>query len=174
MRRGYEVSLAVPPNLVAFVEAAGLGPALPYGVDSQKQIEADVFTNWWKVGNPVSVFRQARDYISDGWAQMNEALTTISEGADLILTGTTYQEVAANVAEYRHLPLAALHYFHVPPQQPHHAHPVAGTAARAGLVGGRVGALAAVQEGRGRAASRPGATEGDHPRGSPRRRRRGS
>lgn len=111
VRRGHEVSLAVPPNLVAFVEAAGLGPALPYGVDSQKQIEADVFTNWWKVGNPVSVFRQARDYISDGWAQMNEALTTISEGADLILTGTTYQEVAANVAEYRHLPLAALHYF---------------------------------------------------------------
>ncbi|WP_328355672.1 glycosyltransferase [Mycobacterium sp. NBC_00419] len=111
VRRGHEVRMAVPPNLVDFVEDAGLGPALPYGVDSQKQIEADVFTEWWKPRNPLAVVRQAREYISDGWAEMNETLTAMSEGADLILTGTTYQEVAANVAEYRHVPLAALHYF---------------------------------------------------------------
>jgi UDP:flavonoid glycosyltransferase YjiC (YdhE family) len=38
-------------------------------------------------------------------------LTSLAAGADLILTGTTYQEVAANVAEYNGIPLAALHYF---------------------------------------------------------------
>ena len=103
--------MAVPPNLVDFVDTAGLGPALPYGVDSQKQIEADVFTDWWKPRNPLAIVRQAHEYIIDGWAEMNETLTAMSEGADLILTGTTYQEVAANVAEYRHIPLAALHYF---------------------------------------------------------------
>ncbi|WP_167102372.1 glycosyltransferase [Mycobacterium sp. DL592] len=111
VRRGHEVRMAVPPNLVDFVDTAGLGPALPYGVDSQKQIEADVFTDWWKPRNPLAILRQAHEYIIDGWADMNETLTAMSEGADLILTGTTYQEVAANVAEYRHIPLAALHYF---------------------------------------------------------------
>src|ERR1700712_1052065 len=42
---------------------------------------------------------------------MSETLDTLAEDADLILTGTTYQEVAANVAEARAIPLAALHYF---------------------------------------------------------------
>lgn len=110
-RRGHEVRVAVPPNLVEFVESAGLAPAMPYGVDSQQQLEADVFKDWWKLRNPLTVLRQAREYVVEGWAEMNETLTTLSEGADLILTGTTYQEVAANIAEYRNIPLAALHYF---------------------------------------------------------------
>jgi UDP:flavonoid glycosyltransferase YjiC (YdhE family) len=42
---------------------------------------------------------------------MSATLVSLTDGADLILTGTTYQEVVANVAEYRGIPLAALHYF---------------------------------------------------------------
>jgi UDP:flavonoid glycosyltransferase YjiC (YdhE family) len=43
MRRGHDVRVAAPPNLVAFVETAGLAPAQAYGVDSQKQLDADIF-----------------------------------------------------------------------------------------------------------------------------------
>ncbi|MGI9124102.1 MAG: glycosyltransferase [Mycobacterium sp.] len=112
IRRGHEVRMAVPPNLVEFAESAGIpGPVLAYGPDSQQQLEAEVFGEWWKIRNPATVLRQAREYITEGWAEMNTTLTEISAGADLILTGTTYQEVAANVAEYRGIPLAALHYF---------------------------------------------------------------
>lgn len=111
MRRGHEVRMAVPPNLVEFTEAAGVPRVVDYGPDSQKQLEAEVFREWFKLRNPVTVFHQGRDYITDGWQEMGDTLREIADGADLILTGTTYQEVAANVAEFYSIPLAALHYF---------------------------------------------------------------
>ena len=103
--------MAVPPNLLGFVESAGLGVAAEYGVDSQKQLDADIFRDWWKLQNPMTVVRRSREYVTQGWAEMSETLTSLAKDADLILTGTTYQEVAANVAEARDIPLAALHYF---------------------------------------------------------------
>ena len=38
-RRGHDVHMAVPPNLVGFVEAAGLA-AVAYGLDSQPILDA--------------------------------------------------------------------------------------------------------------------------------------
>jgi UDP:flavonoid glycosyltransferase YjiC (YdhE family) len=111
IRRGHEVRAAVPPNLIAFAETVGLSPALPYGVDSQKQLDADVFRNFWKFQNPRNALRDGKAYVAQGWAEMSETLTSLADGADLILTGTTYQEVAANVAEHHRIPMAALHYF---------------------------------------------------------------
>jgi UDP:flavonoid glycosyltransferase YjiC (YdhE family) len=111
IRRGHEVRAAVPPNLIAFAETVGLSPALAYGVDSQKQLDADVFRNFWKFQNPRNALREGKAYVAQGWAEMSETLTSLADGADLILTGTTYQEVAANVAEHHRIPMAALHYF---------------------------------------------------------------
>ncbi len=113
-RRGHEISMAVPPNLVSFVEAAGLSPVAAYGPDSQQQLEAHAFQNhrnWRQALNPVAMFRHAREYLTDGWPDMGQTLQDLAGDADLLLTGTTYQEVAANVAEYYRIPLAALHYF---------------------------------------------------------------
>ena len=109
--RGHEVRLAVPPNLVEFVESAGLVAAACYGPDSQQQLQSKVFRDWWTLRNPVTALRQARAYVMEGWEGMGETLARIAAGADLILTGTTYQEVAANVAEAQGIPFAALHYF---------------------------------------------------------------
>jgi hypothetical protein len=39
LRRGHEVRMAVPPNLVGFAESAGLA-AVAYGLDSQAVVEA--------------------------------------------------------------------------------------------------------------------------------------
>ncbi|MCV7222892.1 glycosyltransferase [Mycolicibacterium elephantis] len=111
LRRGHDVRLAVPPNLVSFVARTGLPPAVPYGVDSQQQLDADIFRKYWKIQNPLTALRELREYITQGWAEMSATLTPLAEDADLILTGTTYQEVAANVAEYHGIPLAAFHYF---------------------------------------------------------------
>lgn len=110
-RRGHVVRIAVPPNLVAFAQSAGFGDVHSYGVDSQKQLDADVFRDFWKLQNPLTALREGREYISQGWPEMTDTLKGMSTGADLILTGTTYEEVAANVAEYQSIPLAALHYF---------------------------------------------------------------
>jgi UDP:flavonoid glycosyltransferase YjiC (YdhE family) len=113
LRRGHDVRMAAPPNLVGFVESAGL-PAVAYGPDSQKQLEEEFFRNFWEIQNPVGVLRRGRDYLSQGWAEMSTTLTSIAEGADLVLSGQTYQGLAANVAEHYDIPFAALHYM---PQQ---------------------------------------------------------
>ena len=38
-------------------------------------------------------------------------LTSVTDGADLLLTGMSYQELATNVSEYRDIPLATLLWF---------------------------------------------------------------
>ena len=112
-RRGHDVRMAVPPNLVGLAESAGVGSVNSYGPDSQRQLQAEVFHDWFKLRNPVKVLRQAREYLVDSWADMSAALTGLADGADVILSGTTYQELAANVAEAQGVPFAALHYFPV-------------------------------------------------------------
>ena len=93
---------------------------------------------------------------------MSETLAAIAADADLILTGTTYQEVAANVAEHHGIPLAALHYF---PGQGQFQNP-AGAAAHehrpSGVGGGGVGTLASAQAHRGRAARTLGLPRARH------------
>ncbi|CAM3341820.1 glycosyltransferase [Mycobacterium frederiksbergense] len=122
-RRGHEVPMAVPPNLVAFVESVGL-QAVGYGPDSQKQLQGDVFerpdaltaagpADWVRLGNPLNALRKARVAATRGWDEMSQTLLLMAERADLIVTGTAYQEIAGNVAEFHGLPLAEVHYFPV-------------------------------------------------------------
>ena len=108
-RRGHDVRMAVPPNLVGFVESAGL-TAVGYGPDSQELIDDDFVRNYWKL-QPLNFVRAFKEYVSRGWAEMSTTLTSLADGADIVLTGTIYQGVAANVAEYYDIPLASLHYF---------------------------------------------------------------
>jgi UDP:flavonoid glycosyltransferase YjiC (YdhE family) len=108
-RRGHEVHMAVPPNLIGLVESAGLA-AVAYGPDSQELIDDDFTRDYWKM-QPLNFVRAFKEYVSRGWPEMGATLTSLADGADLVLTGTIYQGVAANVAEYYDIPLAALHYF---------------------------------------------------------------
>ncbi|HET7075379.1 MAG TPA: glycosyltransferase [Mycobacterium sp.] len=113
-RRGHEVRMAVPPNLVEFVEAAGLA-AVSYGPDTREQIVAvaDFTHNAFKIQNPVDFVRAGKELFVEGWAGMSRTLTTLADGADLLLTGQTYHGVVANVAEYYDIPVAGLHHFPV-------------------------------------------------------------
>jgi UDP:flavonoid glycosyltransferase YjiC (YdhE family) len=112
LRRGHEVRMAVPPNLVGFVQSAGLAAA-GYGPDSQQQVNAvaDFVHHAFKLQNPISLVRAGRELFVDGWAQMSRTLTPLADGADLLVTGQTYHGVVANVAEYYDIPLAGLHHF---------------------------------------------------------------
>ncbi len=112
-RRGHEVRMAVPPNLVDFVESAGLA-AVPYGHDSHAQLEEDIFRTFWRIQNlknPLGVLRPGAEFLTRGWAEMGATLASLAEGADLLVSGQTYQGVVANVAECYDIPMAALHYF---------------------------------------------------------------
>ncbi|WP_197507326.1 glycosyltransferase, partial [Mycobacterium sp. 852002-50816_SCH5313054-b] len=113
-RRGHDVRMAVPPNLVGFVDAAGV-PAVSYGPDTREQVVAvaDFTHNALKVQNPVNFMRDLRELFVDGWAEMSRTLTSLADGADLLVTGQTYHGVVANVAEYYDIPVAGLHHFPV-------------------------------------------------------------
>lgn len=104
--------MAVPPNLVGFVEAAGLA-GVPYGPDSDEQIHAvaTVIHNLTKAQNPFNLARAVKELFIEGWAEMGRTLVALSDGADLLMTGQTYHGVVANVAEYYDIPVAALHHF---------------------------------------------------------------
>jgi UDP:flavonoid glycosyltransferase YjiC (YdhE family) len=106
--------MAVAPNMVDFVESAGL-PAVRYGPDSQEQLGAasDFIRNAMKIQHPSDIVRAVKDIYAQGWAEMGSTLTSLAAGADLLFTGHTYQGVALNVAEYHNIPLAGLHYFPV-------------------------------------------------------------
>ena len=57
-RRGHEVRMAVPPELVNFVETAGL-EAISYGPVLQDFLDEDFLRNFWKgfARNPVGLLR---------------------------------------------------------------------------------------------------------------------
>ncbi|OBJ02067.1 glycosyl transferase family 1 [Mycobacterium sp. 1482292.6] len=114
-RRGHEVGLAVPPNLVPLVESAGL-TAAPYGPDQQDGFwDTDFLGNFWNFPAVRRRWREAQELLVQSWAEMSATLISLSEGADLVFTGPGFPGVAANVAEYRDVPLATMHYFPMRP-----------------------------------------------------------
>jgi UDP:flavonoid glycosyltransferase YjiC (YdhE family) len=115
LRRGHHVHVAVPPELVGFVESAGLA-AVAYGPDPQRWLDAHrhfwrrLFGNLWRVPVLRRLWREAAESSISCWEEMSTTLTSLADGADLLLTGMAYQDAAANVAEYYDIPLAALHF----------------------------------------------------------------
>ncbi|GAT11597.1 glycosyltransferase [Mycolicibacterium novocastrense] len=114
-RRGHDVSMAVPPDLVVFVESAGLH-AVPYGLDTRAWLEVHrdlwtrIFRSFWNVQDLVRLVREVREPIAECWEKISTPLMSLADGADLLFTGLSFEQPAANVAEYYDIPLATLHY----------------------------------------------------------------
>src|ERR1700756_2878424 len=82
LRRGHDVSLLVPPNLLGLVESAGLA-AVAYGPDSQV---VDGFRSQFaKIENPITKIRAATEHITEVWADKGTTLTELAHGADIIV-----------------------------------------------------------------------------------------
>lgn len=118
LRRGHDVRLAVPPDLIGFIETAGL-TAVPYGLDTQAPLNAQrgfyttLLRSFWKVPDLVRLWRELDELVDQCWQTANATLLPLAEGADLLFTGLIFEQAAANVAEYYDIPLATLHYFPV-------------------------------------------------------------
>jgi UDP:flavonoid glycosyltransferase YjiC (YdhE family) len=116
LRRGHQVRMAVPPDLVGFAESAGPA-AVAYGPDTQAWLEVTrdfwkrFFRNFWKIQEVKKLLRESREPGIQCWGEMSTTLTSLADGADLLLTGMSYQELATNVAEYCDIPLATLLWF---------------------------------------------------------------
>ncbi len=115
-RRGHDVRMAMPPDLVGFAESAGLA-AVAYGPDNQEWLEVTrnfwkrFFRNFWRIQELKRLLRESREPGTQCWGEMSSMLTSLVDGADLLLTGMSYQELAVSVAEYRDIPLATLLWF---------------------------------------------------------------
>ena len=115
LRRGHEVRMAVPPNLVGFAEEIGFA-SVAYGLDTQALLDvylnfwASFFRNFWRM-RLMRLWREFWEPVGQNWAEMSKTLTALADEADLLFTGQPYQAPAANVAEYYDIPLAALHWF---------------------------------------------------------------
>ena len=117
LRRGHDVRMAVPPNLVGFAESAGLA-AVGYGSDSRliMDVQRDywtlLFRNPWRLRELDRLGREIAEQVTQCWT--DEAFTTLkslADGADLILSGYGFEQFPFNVAEYYDIPFAMLHWF---------------------------------------------------------------
>jgi UDP:flavonoid glycosyltransferase YjiC (YdhE family) len=113
-RRGHEVSLAVAPNYIGFVESAGLA-AVAHGRDQAQQNE-NLARKYGNTPNPLSMVWEMMMDIPLLWPELGTALTALADGADLLMADPSERGLAANVAEYYDIPLATLHFY---PTAPH-------------------------------------------------------
>jgi UDP:flavonoid glycosyltransferase YjiC (YdhE family) len=116
LRRGHDVRIAVPPDLVGFAESTGLA-AVPYGPDSQAMLAAyrdfwiALFRNFWRIRKLRRLWSELSEPVAQTWGELSTTLTSLlDEGADLLFTGLAFERPAANVAEHYDMPLATLHY----------------------------------------------------------------
>ena len=103
-RRGHDVCMAVAPEMVGFLELAGLA-AVPFGPESLASGRNRM------IQDPVSAVVDEKEYLSRAMEEWGTTLTALANGADLLITGRIEQGLAANVAEYHGIPQAALHFF---------------------------------------------------------------
>jgi vancomycin aglycone glucosyltransferase len=100
LRRGHDVCMAVAPEMVGFVELAGLA-AVPFGPGSLASVRNR------SPQDPVD----EKEYLSRAMEEWGTTLTALANGADLLLTGRVEQQLAVNVAEYYGIPQATLHFY---------------------------------------------------------------
>jgi UDP:flavonoid glycosyltransferase YjiC (YdhE family) len=114
LRRGHEVRIAVRPDLVCFAESVGLA-AVAFGPDARtwqdlhRDFLTHAFRNFWKIQDLIRLGREDWALFSQCWEEISTTLTSLANGADLLLTLLIGEESAANLAEYYDIPLATLH-----------------------------------------------------------------
>jgi len=116
MRRGHDVQMAVPPDLIGSAESVGLA-AVAYGPDTRAWLEDTrdfwgyFFRNFWRVRDVQKYFRESREPGSRAWGEMSRTLVPVAAGADLLVTGVSYEELVFDVAEYCGVPLSTVLWF---------------------------------------------------------------
>lgn len=120
MERGHDVRMAVAPDLVEFVESAGLtatgcGPDTRLWQEVHHEFLTHLTRNFWKLPDLIKSGREDWKLFTQLAEEIGSTLTSLADGADLLLTFVLGEHAAANVAEYYDLPLATLHTFPVRP-----------------------------------------------------------
>lgn len=114
LRRGHQVHMAVSPNLLDFVESAGIA-AVAFGPDAgawqalHRDFMWHLFHDFWRIRELIRLGREEWRLNTQFWEEATRTLKTLADGADLLLADAGFDQPVANVAEYYDIPLATLH-----------------------------------------------------------------
>ena len=126
LHREHDVRMAVPPDLVGFAESAGLaavacGPDWSATMEELRPFWGSFFSHPWRIQDLVRFGRETWQLYTQGWREMSTTLTSLADGADLLISGQSSELQASNIADYYGIPFATLH-FH--PVRAHRHHPM--------------------------------------------------
>jgi len=116
VRRGHDVHMAVAPEMVSFAEAAGptavaYGPDLKAILDPHRDFWTGLFAYPWRIRELSRLSGEYSKPLTQCRAEVSATLTSLANGADLLLTGMNFEDDAVNVADHCDIPLATLHIF---------------------------------------------------------------
>ena len=103
------------PTWLALPRRRGFA-TVAHGLDTQVRLDmyrnfwTSSFRKFWRIQDLIRSWRELLEFSDQCWAEMNTTLTSLADGADLLVAGMGFEQSAANVAEYYDIPLATLHY----------------------------------------------------------------
>jgi UDP:flavonoid glycosyltransferase YjiC (YdhE family) len=109
-RRGHEVVLAAPVNMVSFIEESGL-KAAPLPGDTHEWGESAEVRRMLADGDVTGFLAGLRAFLAGHGPGIVRALYEVTDGTDLIVSALMTEDVAAVIAEARQAPLVLLHSF---------------------------------------------------------------
>ncbi len=107
-RRGHQVTLGLPPNLVDFARNAEFR-AHSVGVDSQAFLESTKGRDWLATGNTRAFMLEVRSTIRSHADEINTNLIKLCADADLVVSGYLLEDRAAVIVEHYRVPLVLFH-----------------------------------------------------------------
>lgn len=113
-RRGHQVNLGVPPNLVALARRIGLD-AVSLGGDSQAFMESAEGRQLLASGNVEEFMSRLQGVARRQAAQRNAEMRDLCDGAEVIVSGALTEHQAASLAEWAEVPLVLVHTFPIRP-----------------------------------------------------------
>ncbi|WP_227983778.1 glycosyltransferase [Nocardia spumae] len=109
-RRGHDVVLGAPPNLVEFAASAGLS-AQACGPDVQQLYSSEEGQRALAAGNTLRLMQLVARQMAEYADRMNREVVEVCAGAELIVASTVTEDRATSVAEAMDVPLVSLHYY---------------------------------------------------------------
>jgi len=107
-RRGHEVKVGVPPNLVALARGVGLA-AGSVGSDSQAFMESAEGQQLLASGDAGEFMNRLQSIAHDEAAQRNAEMRDLCDGADVIVSGPLTEHRVSSLAEWAGVPQVLVH-----------------------------------------------------------------
>lgn len=121
-RRGHDVVVGAPPNLVDFTTRAGL-TALPCGPDVAELYSSEEGQRALAAGSTLALMRMVGDQMAGYADQMDTEVIDVCRGADIVVSTLLTEDRAASITEAFDIPLVTLHGF---PGRPNRSYPFPG------------------------------------------------